>query len=300
MTVVKSNLCPTCGGLLDIDLDKQMYICPFCGVSFDYEYFREDNVKDVASKSIRRNEFGSAKDAYDFILAKDPHDFEALRGIFLCKNRWQDMDMMNRDSEVHVSADEPALQNAVENCLPEHRLYFEKVREALSELRHYRDLINDAKVITDKRSTEQKALGQIKSEYYANSRMFTNFCHEVWDSDEKTREFVITIAVVLPVALLGIIIWSRSWLLLIFFAALAALGIGIYQLSKALTAKRLRASMVPCEKKIQELTEQYEAKSAEAAQSHKKYKALVDEFMDMDPVPRKADQKQPSGVVPET
>ena len=91
MTIVKSNLCPTCGGLLDIDLDKQMYVCSFCGVSFDYEYFREDNVKEVASKAIKRSEYGSAKDAYDFMLAKDPHDFEALRGLFICSNKWKTM-----------------------------------------------------------------------------------------------------------------------------------------------------------------------------------------------------------------
>ena len=105
MTIVKSNLCPTCGGPLDIDLDKQMYVCPFCGVTFDYDYFREDNVKEVASKAVSRSEYGSAKDAYDFMLAKDPHDFEALRGLFLCETKWKGMDQMRTGSEVHVSAD---------------------------------------------------------------------------------------------------------------------------------------------------------------------------------------------------
>ena len=45
--------------------------------------------------------------------------------------------------------------------------------------------------------------------------------------------------------------------------------------------------MVPYEKEIAELTEQYDAKNAEAVQSKKKYKDLVQEFMDMDPVPSK-------------
>ena len=52
MAIIKSHVCNMCGGLLDIDLDRQMYICPFCGVTFDYEYFREDNVLEIANKAL--------------------------------------------------------------------------------------------------------------------------------------------------------------------------------------------------------------------------------------------------------
>ena len=187
MTLVKSNLCPTCGGLLDIDLDKQRYVCSYCGVSFDYEYFREDNVKEVASKAVKRNEYGSAKDAYDFMLSKDPHDFEALRGLFICKNKWQSMSIMKRDTEVHVSADEPTLLKAIENSRPEDRPYFEKVREALSELAHYRELTSEATDLSRRKEDENKALGLIKEEYYYNQHQFTELCHEAWDQDEKSR-----------------------------------------------------------------------------------------------------------------
>lgn len=287
MAVVKSNLCPTCGGLLNIDLDKQIYVCPFCGVTFDYEYFREDNVKEVASRSIRRLEYGSANDAYDFMLAKDPHDFEALRGLFICKNKWQSMSTMQRDCDVHVSADEPTLQNAIENCLPEHRPYFEKVREALEELRHYRDLINEAKDIDKRRSTEQQALGEIQNEHYHNSHRFTEFCSETWgEMDGKQREASITFMFVVPIMVLGFVVWSRVWWFFIFVLAIAALMIGGYHLFKFIESKRLLASMVPYKNKIKELNEQYEAKDDEVKKSHFRYKALVKDFMDMDPVPQ--------------
>ena len=289
MTLVKSNLCPTCGGLLDIDLDKQMYVCSYCGVSFDYEYFREDNVKEVASKAVKRSEYGSAKDAYDFMLSKDPHDFEALRGLFICKNKWQSMSIMKRDTEVHVSADEPTLQNAIENSRPEDRPYFEKVRDALSELANFRNLTSEAKDLSKRKESERTALGLIKEEYYYNQHQFTELCNEVVEMDAKSREAVITLAIVVPVALVGMLIWHKSWAILIFFVILTTLIIGIYHLWKAINASRLRKSMVPYEKKIQELTEQYEAKSDEAVQSHNRYKTLVQEFMDMDPVARKED-----------
>ncbi|MBR3142619.1 MAG: hypothetical protein IKF09_05620 [Clostridiales bacterium] len=287
MAVLKSNLCPTCGGLLDIDLDKQMYICPFCGVSFDYEYFREDNVKEVASKAVRRSEFGSAKDAFDFMLSKDPHDFEALRGLFLCKNKWTDMDQMHHDSEVQVSADEPTLLNAIEKCRPEYKAYFEKVREALKELRHYRDLKTEAKSISKKKEKVLETLRGIQDEHYTTTHLFTEFCDEIRQMGAKAIEATISLTVIVPLMIIGYSIWQRSWGIIIAIVIIAALIIGGYHLIKFLIAKYLEKSMVPYEKEISELTEQYDAKNAEAVQSKKKYKDLVQEFMDMDPVPSK-------------
>jgi len=287
MTVLKSNLCPTCGGLLDIDLDKQMYICPFCGVSFDYEYFREDNVKEVASKAVRRNEYGSAKDAYDFMLSKDPHDFEALRGLFLCKNEWTDMTRMYNDSEVDVYADEPTLLNAIEKCRPEHKPYFEKVREALNELRHYRDLKSEAKKIKEKKETTEKKLYEIQKEHYSTTHFFTELCDEIRQMDLKTIEAILSIVFLVPLLLIGYAIWNREWVGLITFAVIAVLLVAGYHLIKLIAGRYLVKSMVPYKKEISELTEQYNAKKTEAVQSNNRYKALVQEFMDMDPVPSK-------------
>ena len=287
MTVLKSNLCPTCGGLLDIDLDKQMYICPFCGVSFDYEYFREDNVKEVASKAVRRNEYGSAKDAYDFMLSKDPHDFEALRGLFLCKTQWPDMTRMYNDSEVDVYADEPTLLNAIEKCRPEHKPYFEKVREALIELRHYRDLKSEAKKIKEKKEKTEKTLYEIQKEHYSTTHFFTELCDEIKQMDLKTIEAILSIVFLVPLILIGYAIWNREWVGLITFAVIAVLVVAGYHLIKFFAGKYLVKSMVPYKKEISELTEQYDAKKAEAVESNNRYKELVQEFMDMDPVPSK-------------
>ena len=48
MAIIKGHICKSCGGPLDIDIDRQLYICPFCGVTYDYDYFREDNVMAIA------------------------------------------------------------------------------------------------------------------------------------------------------------------------------------------------------------------------------------------------------------
>ena len=293
MAIVKSNLCPTCGGLLSIDLDKQIYVCPFCGVSFDYEYFREDNVKDVASKAIGRSEFGSAKDAYDFMLTKDPHDFEALRGLFLCANKWKTMHPMLKDSDIHVSVDEPTLIYAIDNCLPVHKGYFEKIREALKELYHYRDLKKEAKNIDSEKDSAVKAFEQLQQEYRDNSRGFTNMMDEIWELEPKEREAFISVAGIIILLLIVLAVQSRAWPFFIVMGVFIVLAIIGYNIKKVVVAKRLRAIMVPAKAKIEELSDKHKAKSAEAEQSHWRYKKLVEEFMDMDPLPQKAPEKNP-------
>ena len=47
-TLVQDHVCPSCGGVLSVDLKRQMYECPFCGVTFDYDYFREEAVLGIA------------------------------------------------------------------------------------------------------------------------------------------------------------------------------------------------------------------------------------------------------------
>ena len=51
MTIVKSHVCDMCGGPLDIDLDRQLYVCSYCGVTHDYEYFREDDVRSACAST---------------------------------------------------------------------------------------------------------------------------------------------------------------------------------------------------------------------------------------------------------
>ena len=82
-TTVKTHICPACGGNLKIDPERQMYECAFCGVTFDYEYFREDEVLNMADRALSIGETDSAKRAYEFMLQKDPKNFFAIRGLLL-------------------------------------------------------------------------------------------------------------------------------------------------------------------------------------------------------------------------
>ena len=79
----KKHICDSCGGVLKIDIDRQIYTCPFCGVTYDYAYFKEDDVLEKGDRFLRNGEFHAALDAYRFCLEKDPHNGYALEKIML-------------------------------------------------------------------------------------------------------------------------------------------------------------------------------------------------------------------------
>ena len=61
---IKQHQCPSCGGSLRIDRDKQMYHCTFCGSTYDYEYFREDRIHEAGETYLSRGEFMATTEAF--------------------------------------------------------------------------------------------------------------------------------------------------------------------------------------------------------------------------------------------
>ena len=67
MSNIKKRRCPSCGGNLTVDNEKQMYCCMSCGSSYDYEYFREEQMHDMGETYLSRGEFMAAAVASIFI-----------------------------------------------------------------------------------------------------------------------------------------------------------------------------------------------------------------------------------------
>ena len=129
---IKKHSCPSCGGPLRVNLDGQMYECPFCGVTYDYEYFREDDVLSRASQFLQRGEWTAAADAYDFLLSKDPHNFEALLGKILVAahmKRQEDMSNLELFRSINFAKVKKCTAQAVRDTDSAHKEYFEKVQE---------------------------------------------------------------------------------------------------------------------------------------------------------------------------
>ena len=51
----------------------------------DYEYFRLRDILDQAAASQKMLQYASAKEKYDFILKKDPHNFRRFAETFYVK-----------------------------------------------------------------------------------------------------------------------------------------------------------------------------------------------------------------------
>ena len=221
MAIVKSHLCKSCGGLLNIDLDRQLYVCPFCGLTYDYEYFREDNVLDLADRALYREEFGSAKEAYEFVLQKDPHNFPALRGIVLCSGKWKSMSPIALKAEVNLDGSDPALLTALENAPAENREFFENIRDSLNILSEYRRNETDLNKLKAERDTHSKQLNQLLTAKAENNEKFSSALYGlIMEIDELDRFKLIPVAIGI---LAGIVYatWKTGWWLLATIAVIA-------------------------------------------------------------------------------
>ena len=125
MSKIKKDRCPSCGGNLIDDSEKQMYRCISCGSSYDYDYFREEKLHGMGETYLSRGESRAAIDAYKLILEKNPHDFLALRGLMLAAAFLKDMDGLSRIGEAkHFSYDSKLVDEVNESVSEEDKEYF--------------------------------------------------------------------------------------------------------------------------------------------------------------------------------
>lgn len=273
-----------CGGLLDIDIDRQMYICPFCGVTYDYDYFREENVLEIATRALYRGEFGSAKEAYNFILKKDPHNFEALRGLFLCSCKWRSIKNILNKENVVVSSTNQALAFAIDNCPPEQKDMFVNIRDMLAILKEYRMNRTDIYRIEDEIVSAKKRIYAIDVAQNNNSKRFTNFVKDIFGSkreDTIMNPAIAPLAYILILVLIAFIYscWALGWIILLIAAGCIAAAIIIYNVRKAIINKSLDAARVPVNERLESLKQDLEAKKQHGQdlmeQYHEKSKAVV-------------------------
>ena len=291
MTIIKSHVCKMCGGLLDIDLDRQVYVCSFCGVTYDYEYFREDNVLEVARKSLARGEFGAAKDAFDFILKKNPHDFEALRGLFLCVNRWRTMSPILKSEGVHFSDSLKELVYAKDNCLPEHKDYFEMICEAARLNGKYKENRLEAQKIDDKRSVEVKTLNYLKDEFMIYDSKFVTFVHQLMEKKTAKGESVFSIILILSVTIIAFLTFLFGWWIPVVFAAIIILITVVYNVKKYNRLGEIQGSIDLSESKIEKMSEECRSRRAEAEKFLFRFKMQTKEIINSDPLKKKKEDR---------
>lgn len=149
---IKQHQCPTCGGSLRIDNDKQVYHCAFCGATYDYEYYREDRIHEAGETYLSRGEFMATTEAYEFMLTKDPHDFLALRGLMLAAAQLSDMSELDQPDE-EFSYDSQTVTRVLENAAEEDKEYFAEFAEVYAAKK---SLVDHAEEIETLREEKRK------------------------------------------------------------------------------------------------------------------------------------------------
>ena len=130
MGQIKKRQCPSCGGNLIDDSEKQIYRCSSCGSSYDYDYFREEQLHEMGETYLSRGEVEAAVDAYRLILKKAPHDFLALRGLMLAAAYLRDMDGFSRIGDAkHFSYDSKLVGEVLDSASEEDKEYFSEFRK---------------------------------------------------------------------------------------------------------------------------------------------------------------------------
>ena len=171
---VKTHTCPTCGGQLIVNEDRQMYECLFCGVTFDYEYFNKDDVLDLGARALSYGEFQSARQAYNFMLTKDPHNFQALRGEILIDamlTNTSDLgnaEVLRKLPDGRYNMMEKRVDMAITDAMPEHTGYFNKLKELLSAGKEYQNEQSTIKKLHDERKRGYSNISGLENEKEGN------------------------------------------------------------------------------------------------------------------------------------
>ena len=80
MAKLKSYSCPKCGSFLDVDRDQDKFDCPFCGSQFNAVDFHGNDLREQAKTVLKKGDYKSARQKYEYLLNKTPEDFEVLYG----------------------------------------------------------------------------------------------------------------------------------------------------------------------------------------------------------------------------
>lgn len=177
MSTIRKHQCPSCGGGLIIDNDKQMYHCTFCGSTYDYEYFKEDEMHEAGETYISRSEFMAAIDAYKFTLTKDPHDFLALRGLMLAAANLSNMKELEKESEtIEFSYDPQMVSEVIAGASEEDKKYFTEFGKIYTEKKKRADCSREIESLKENKQKIRDVIAQNnidREKYYVKDRYGT-------------------------------------------------------------------------------------------------------------------------------
>lgn len=289
MTKVMLHQCMTCGGSLKIDEVKQLYICTNCGNTYDYEYFKEDDVHKKGYRFLEAGEFIAARDAFSFSLTKDPTDFMSLRGNMLSAGHLKSINDLKFISNNEFNYDPKMAESVLKACAPEHKIYFEDIYAVYKNTTSISDLEEKRSYVLDRNIRLSKEIGELAISRDKIVNVFLNFGKLTvpkysccWDALMGFLAFLVSTVFFIVMAVSKdsvFLIYSFVALLvgIFFFMDLFLAAIPKYKERKALEDKiaekkdkneKLSFECKSLEKKIQTLREENRALTEKILKAH--------------------------------
>jgi len=161
MSQLKKYTCSKCGGALIVDKEQEVFNCPFCDTKFDFVDFHGQDVLGDAEKALHRMEFVAAKEKYEMILKRDPHNFAALRGLVFCAGRINSPQYIQRIEKLrkcNIPKMRETIPFAIERALEEDKEYFIRLSSMLDLYDEFSDLDKELDELNTKNKREMEKI----------------------------------------------------------------------------------------------------------------------------------------------
>ena len=156
--------CTSCGGDLVLDSETKLYKCPFCGVTYDYDVLESEDVLSSGLAALRNGEFSSAKEIFDKVLEKDPHNFRALRGRVMVKARMKTIRVFENENKVAaINYGNIHIEEEARAALPENKKYFDKLKKMFELGEKYQKAVREERTAKTYEADAVEVLEQVET-----------------------------------------------------------------------------------------------------------------------------------------
>ena len=272
MTLVKVHTCSKCGGALKVNDELQKYECPFCGISYEYEYFQKKVILEMAESSLRAGDFPFAEKRYLFALKKQPHDPRLLQGRILSHAR---LDRVEKTLSIPdlIGVDYPdverALNNADENAFPEDKEYFETLHETFRTAEDLEGIKKKRSELESRIKADKDTIEISESNGLLQSILSTigNILHSLFSKTDDSDLYALKLLFIFYVVMLFVtmialgdetfrsMFWVFVAMLLIPLIAVLILNIHLRRKDKKTREENIRVNTAELEKTVKEEAE---------------------------------------------
>lgn len=245
MSLIRSHDCLRCGAALLYDDEKRIYICPYCDKTYQFDYFNEDKLLSFAVEKLSEKDFGTARDALEFLNKKSSPGFPALCGLWLARSEISSIDSLSIDSH-HLTQRGDALTPYLEKTKGPERAYFQHIKEADALYEEYQDTRKRILELESKEADLDDKIMRINMRIEARKKLVTHgFTH--LSEGEMTAALVTLAILIAGLAFLGISLYARygSVLLCVLYGSAFVLCFLLYFLQKTIQIRKLNEKLLP-------------------------------------------------------